>query len=54
MARRSELIAFDVEDIEIMPNGSGTILIRRSRTDAAGEGASAYLSHETVRYGMRE
>jgi integrase len=50
MARRSELIAFDVEDIEFKPNGSGTILIRRSKTDAAGEGASAYLSHETVRW----
>jgi len=38
MARRSELVAFDVKDVEFMPNGSGTLLIRRSKTDAAGEG----------------
>jgi integrase len=29
MARRSELVAFDIKDIEIMPNGSGRMLIRR-------------------------
>ena len=50
MARRSELVAFDVEDLEVMPNGSGMMLIRRSKTDAAGEGARAYLSHETVKW----
>jgi len=50
MARRSELVAFDVEDVEFMPNGSGTVLIRRSKTDQAGEGAKAYLSRETVKW----
>jgi integrase len=50
MARRSELVAFDFEDIEFMPNGSGTMLIRRSKTDSVGEGAQAYLSHETVKW----
>jgi integrase len=50
MARRSELVAFNFEDIEFMPNGSGTMLIRRSKTDVAAEGASAYLSHETVKW----
>jgi integrase len=50
MARRSELVAFDLEDIEFMPNGSGTMLIRRSKTDAIGAGAQAYLSHETVKW----
>src|SRR5271165_4059490 len=50
MVRRSELVAIDLADIEFMPNGSGTILIRRSKTDAAGEGARAYLSHETVKW----
>jgi integrase len=33
-----------------MPNGSGTLLIRQSKTDAAGEGARTYLSHDTVRW----
>jgi hypothetical protein len=32
-----------------MANGSGTMLIRRSKTDAAGEGTQAYLSRETVK-----
>ena len=50
MARRSELVAFVLEDIEFMPNGSGTMLIRRSKTDAVGEGAKAYLSQETVKW----
>jgi site-specific recombinase XerD len=50
MARRSELVAFDVEDIEVMPNGSGRMLIRRSKTDQAGEGSVAYLSRTTVRW----
>jgi integrase len=50
MARRSELVAFNVEDVEFMPNGSGTILIRRSKTDQVGEGSSAYLAGETVKW----
>jgi integrase len=50
MARRSELVAFNLEDIEFMPNGSGTMLIRRSKTDQAGEGATTYLSHDTVKW----
>jgi hypothetical protein len=50
MARRSELVAFNVEDVEFMPNGSGTILIRRSKTDQVGEGSTAYLAGETVKW----
>jgi integrase len=50
MARRSELVAFNVEDVEFMPNGSGTLLIRRSKTDQAGEGSTAYLAGETVKW----
>jgi len=49
MARRAELVALDVADITFMPNGSGTVLIRRSKTDQAGEGAMGYLSRESVR-----
>src|ERR1700674_504925 len=44
MARRSELVAFDLEDVEFIPNGSGTLLIRRSKTDTAGEGARTYAN----------
>jgi len=50
MGRRSELIALDVDDIEILPDGTGRALIRKSKTDQAGEGNTAYLSRTTVRY----
>jgi integrase len=50
MARRSELIALDVEDIEFLQDGTGRALIRRSKTDQAGEGNTAYLSRTTIRY----
>ena len=50
MARRSELVALDLEDLALVPNGTGTVLIRRSKTDTAGQGATAYLSRETVRH----
>ena len=50
MARRSELVALDIEDFELLPDGTGRALIRRSKTDQAGEGNMAYLSRTTVRY----
>ena len=49
MARRAELVALDLADISFMPNGTGTVLIRRSKTDQAGHGAMGYLSRESVR-----
>jgi integrase/recombinase XerD len=50
MARRSELVALEVRDIEFLPNGTGQALIRRGKTDAEGQGRVAYLSRETVRW----
>ncbi len=50
MARRSELVALDVEDFSWMDDGSGRVIIRRSKTDQAGEGSVAYLSPDTVVY----
>src|SRR5580658_11349401 len=50
MARRSELVAFDVDEFQFLPDGTGRALIRRSKTDQAGEGNTAYLSRTTVRY----
>jgi integrase len=50
MARRSELVALNLEDVTFMPNGSGTVLIRRSKTDREGQGATGYLSRETVKW----
>ena len=42
-------MALDVEDVTFASDGSGTALIRRSKTDQAREGARVYLSRETVR-----
>jgi integrase len=50
LARRSELVALDVRDIEFWPNGTGQALIRRGKTDAEGQGRVAYLSRETVKW----
>jgi len=49
MCRREELVNLRIEDIEEVGDGSGSILIRRSKTDAVGEGATAYLSPLTMR-----
>lgn len=49
MCRREELVSLRVEDIEEAGDGSGSILIRRSKTDTNGEGAAAYLSPLTMR-----
>jgi integrase len=49
MCRREELVSLLVEDIEEAGDGSGSILIRRSKTDTTGEGATAYLSPLTMR-----
>lgn len=52
LARRSELVALQVDDLGPTPDGGATILIRRSKTDQAGEGRIGYLgpeTHEAVR-----
>lgn len=50
MARRAELVALDLDDISFMPNGTGTALIRRSKTYQEGQGAMGYLSRDSVRW----
>jgi integrase len=50
VARRSELVALEVRDIDFHPDGTGQALIRRGKTDAEGQGRAAYLSRETVRW----
>ena len=49
MCRREELVSLRVEDIGEGSDESGSILIRRSKTDTKGEGATAYLSPLTMR-----
>jgi site-specific recombinase XerD len=50
LARRGELVALEVRDIDFHPNGTGQALIRRGKTDAEGHGRVAYLSRETVKW----
>jgi len=50
LARRGELVALEVRDIDFHPNGTGQALIRRGKTDAIGQGRVAYLSRTTVRW----
>ena len=47
--RVSELVAVQVDHIEPHRDGSGTLLIPRSKTDQDGEGAFAWLSPDTMR-----
>lgn len=50
LARRGELVALEVRDIDFHPDGTGLALIRRGKTDAIGQGRVAYLSRTTVRW----
>lgn len=50
LARRGELVALELGDIDFRPNGTGRALIRRGKTDAEGQGRVAYLSRETVKW----
>src|SRR6202049_3956402 len=50
LARRGELVALELRDIDFHPNGTGQALIRRGKTDAIGQGRVAYLSRTTVRW----
>ena len=48
LARRSEVVALDVADVTYDRDGSGTAIIRRSKTDQTGRGVELYLSAPTV------
>jgi integrase len=50
LARRGELVALEVRDIDLHPNGTGQALLRRGKTDSEGQGRVAYLSRETVKW----
>jgi integrase len=43
-------VAIDLQDFSFMEDGSGRVMIRRSKTDQEGEGSLAYLSPDTVEY----
>jgi integrase len=50
LARRGELVALKVHDIDFHPDGTGQALIQRGKTDVEGQGRVAYLSRESVKW----
>jgi integrase len=50
LARRGELVALELRDIDFHPDGTGQVIIRRGKTDAQGQGRVAYLSRTTVKW----
>ena len=50
LCRRSEIVALDVDDLAFTDDGTGTVLIRRSKTDQAGEGQVRFLAHDTTEH----
>ena len=50
LARRSELVAMLREDLQIDPDGFGTITIRRSKADQEGTGATAAITADAMRH----
>ena len=48
LAWRSELVAMDIADLERNPDGSGTIIIRRSKTDQDVQGSVQYVAPPTL------
>lgn len=48
LLRVSEVTALVVDDLQVQPNGSGTIAIRRSQTDQKAHGAARYVGAPTV------
>ena len=48
MRRRSELCAFQWQDLEVMQDSTGVLLLRFSKTDQEGFGKRILLSKETV------
>jgi hypothetical protein len=44
LARRGELVALEVQDIDFHPDGTGQALIRRGKTDAEGQGRNLSIA----------
>lgn len=47
--RRAELVSILIEDIERFDDGSGTVLLRKTKTDQEGAGHVRYIAPDTVR-----
>jgi integrase len=53
LCRRAELVQLQIGDLTIKSDGSGTILVRKSKADQLGSGRLAYLSAEAVAHLQR-
>lgn len=53
LCRRAELVALRIDDLTIKSDGSGTILVRKSKADQFGNGRLAYLSVEALAHLQR-
>jgi len=50
LCRRSELVALNMEDLTRTDDGSGTIALRKSKTDQEGAGQVRYLAPDTMEH----
>lgn len=48
LVRRSELVSLRIEDLQRAEDGSGTVLVRRSKGDQEAQGAVKYLAPDTM------
>lgn len=48
LCRRAELVQLQIDDLTTKRDGSGTILVRKSKADQFGDGRLAYLSAEAL------
>ena len=48
LLRRSELVSLEVSDLAEEADGSATLLVRTSKTDPEGTGATVFLARDTV------
>ena len=49
LVRRSELVALQVTDLLVETGGTASVLLRRSKTDASGEGKLVYLHRDSLK-----
>lgn len=53
LCRRAELVQLQIEDLKPRTDGSGTILVRKSKADQLGRGRLAYLSIDAIEHLQR-
>jgi integrase len=50
MCRRSELVRLLVEDLNVDPDGFGTIIVRKGKTDQTGKGATVAITADAMHH----